>query len=58
MTLFKDKNGKISSKRIFAGLMVLSGIVGHFLKLDSGTNMSLIIAGGTVLGFSVWEKKE
>lgn len=58
MTLLHDINGSLSSKRVFGMCLVIAGIVGHFLKLENGTNMALIITGGGLLGVTVLEKQK
>jgi len=53
--MFKDKNGKISSKRICGFICILAGIVIAFVK--GGTEAIPVLSTGTLLlGVGVLEK--
>jgi hypothetical protein len=50
-------NGEVSSKRVYSGLLILSGIVLAFLKGDSGNVQTLIFGGAALLGVGAFAER-
>lgn len=55
MQLFKDTNGKLSSKRIFGALGFLAAMVAICLEVDSESIRFLLITSAALLGLGVAE---
>ncbi len=56
--IFTDKNGKISSKRVFGAILVVAGITANFASLgDPSTNQVMIWAGVAALGVGSLETR-
>jgi len=63
MGILQDKNGKISSKRIFGGLLIIAGIFiscwGTIFQQDvSGMLWPTLTTGAALLGVTVMERKD
>ena len=65
--MFRDKNKKISSKRICGALLLLTGVfIGVFVTIKDRTNLmsvtplvsAFIIPGCALLGVTLAERKE
>ena len=55
-SLFKDKNGNISSKRIFGGILIVLGFSIYFGFRDSQMAMTCLGAGSALLGLGAFER--
>jgi drug/metabolite transporter (DMT)-like permease len=49
--------GEVSSKRVYSGLLIISGIVLAFLKGDSGNVQTLVFGGCALLGAGVFAER-
>jgi drug/metabolite transporter (DMT)-like permease len=49
--------GEISSKRVYSGLLIISGVVLAFLKGDSGNVQTLVFGGCALLGAGAFAER-
>ena len=46
-----SENGRMSSKRIYGGLLIISAIIALFLRIDSDLAYAILYTGSGLIGF-------
>lgn len=58
LQIFTDKQGKLSAKRVFGAVLIVSAIAGNFLSLGSpDTTQVMLWAGVAAIGVGTLETK-